>query len=241
MTLSLATTVVVLLDSAYASVTANADAGTRQLALAVEREIVRNVDLIDLSVQTVIDGVQQPSVMQLPPLIRNQFLFSRAAAARYIQQISVFDSHGRLFTNSLELEDSTALQALRLSDTNSLSHGFDNEVQVGHPYISGNGTRLVEFWRPIQAPTGQSSGLVTATVDLSYFSEILNSLNITPGTSIKLVLGDRTTLIDNQNPVDPTDLNRHTDDSRFLSHIARILRLTTDHDLRRNGQFPGRP
>ena len=55
---------------------------SRNLALLAERDIERNFELYELSLEAVVEGVQRADVSALPPRLRNDVLFDRAATAR---------------------------------------------------------------------------------------------------------------------------------------------------------------
>src|SRR6478736_5276225 len=55
---------------------------SRNVALIAERDIVRNFELYDLSLQAVIEGLRQPAVGALPAHLRRDVLFDRAATAK---------------------------------------------------------------------------------------------------------------------------------------------------------------
>jgi hypothetical protein len=48
---------------------------SENIALILERDIARNIEVYDLSMQAVIDGVKAPKVMALPSSIRQLVLF----------------------------------------------------------------------------------------------------------------------------------------------------------------------
>lgn len=70
------------------------------LVLLLERDIARNVELYDLSLQAVVDGVNDPRIMALDPAIRAKVLFDRAATGKYLGTISVMNEHGDIVLDS---------------------------------------------------------------------------------------------------------------------------------------------
>ena len=69
----------------------HAEENARNLMLVIERDIARNVELYDLSLQAVVDGVEDPQVMVLAPKLRSELLFDRAASGKYLGSIFVID------------------------------------------------------------------------------------------------------------------------------------------------------
>ena len=75
------------------------DAATNLVA-TIANDISRNIDLYDLSLQAVVDGLKLPEVDQLSPQLRHMILFDRAATAKDLGSILVIDSAGQVTTDS---------------------------------------------------------------------------------------------------------------------------------------------
>lgn len=193
--LSLSVALLVFLADEHKDIGSHAHDDADRLALVVERQISRNVDLIDLSIEAVVDGVEQPAVMRLPVALRDQALFSRAVAARYIRNVSVFDSNGTLVANSLDLGQKldppfrrAFLAARQRSDANRLL--------VGSPYFAGDRiTRLATFSRSVWTADGRFDGVVIAAVNLNDFSELLLDVQNGYRTVVQVSLRDGTELL----------------------------------------------
>ena len=74
----------------------------RNLAAAIQADIVRNIELYDLSLQAVVDGLKVPGLNDLTPEIRRRVLFDRATTAPYLGSIRVIDETGQVVMDSLE-------------------------------------------------------------------------------------------------------------------------------------------
>jgi Cache domain len=200
--LSLSAALLALLAGEHKDVGSHAHDDADRLALVVEREISRNVDLIDLSIEAVADGVQQPAVMRLPMDLRDQVLFSRAAAARYIRDVSVFDSNGTLVANSLDSGQKLD-PPFRSAFLAARQQSGANRLLVGHPYLDDDRiTRLVTFSRSIWNPNGIFDGVVVATVNLNDFSEVLLDVQDGHRTVVQVSLRDGTELLRTLEPED---------------------------------------
>ena len=79
---------VVLLDS-RADARRAADAAETNLATALARDLDRNVELLDLSIQAARDSWADPRVRALEPDLRQMVVFDHSASARYIDAILV--------------------------------------------------------------------------------------------------------------------------------------------------------
>ena len=68
--------------------------------LVLERDIERNINIYDLSLQAIVDGVGRPDVNALPLSLRRDLLFDRAATASGLGSILVLDKDGRVILDS---------------------------------------------------------------------------------------------------------------------------------------------
>ena len=60
----------------------------------IERDIVRNVEIIDLSLRAVVDNLRAPETGEASPKARQMILFDRAASARDLGVMLVLDGNG---------------------------------------------------------------------------------------------------------------------------------------------------
>jgi hypothetical protein len=62
----------------------------------VGRDISRNIEIIDLTIQKIIDRVNQSRFAGLASDLQRQLLFDHVATAQYFAAIAVVDENGRL-------------------------------------------------------------------------------------------------------------------------------------------------
>src|SRR5882672_6830472 len=86
---------------------AQASQAMTNLVAAVESDIARNIELYDLSLQAVVDGLQVPEINSISPEIRRLVLFDRAATAKYLGAIRVLDDEGNIVVDSRSLTPGT--------------------------------------------------------------------------------------------------------------------------------------
>jgi hypothetical protein len=79
---------------------ARAVTAAENVLASIDAEITRNFELYDLSLQGVVDGLGFPEIASLPPALRQQLLFDRAATAKYLGSIFVLDRTGDLILDS---------------------------------------------------------------------------------------------------------------------------------------------
>ncbi|MFM0061269.1 hypothetical protein PQR64_37280 [Paraburkholderia phytofirmans] len=72
----------------------------RDIAPIAARDIERNFELYELSLQSVVDGLKDPAVMALSPRLRREELFDRAASAKYLGAMLVLDARGDIVLGS---------------------------------------------------------------------------------------------------------------------------------------------
>ncbi|MGT2431255.1 PDC sensor domain-containing protein [Cupriavidus basilensis] len=70
---------------------ARAQEGAANLSLILEHDIARNLEIYELSMHSVIDGVKDPEILRLPPAIRQLVLFDRSTTATDMGSLLVTD------------------------------------------------------------------------------------------------------------------------------------------------------
>lgn len=71
------------------------------VATLMEQDIARNIELYDLSLQSVLDGVNDPDVLYQEPGLRQKILFDRSATAPGLGSIVALDAKGDVILDSL--------------------------------------------------------------------------------------------------------------------------------------------
>lgn len=79
---------------------ARAKEGAANLSLILEHDIARNLEIYELSMHSVIDGVKDPGILRLPPAIRQLVLFDRSTTATDVGSLLVTDEQGYLALDS---------------------------------------------------------------------------------------------------------------------------------------------
>lgn len=160
----------------------------RDIALIAERDIERNFELYDLSLQAVVDNVKDPEIMALPPKIRREVLFDRAASAKYLGSILVLDAHGTIVIDS----GSDVPRQGNFADRKYFTIHRDNPnvgTYVSDPYESRlrSGSPSIALTRRISNPDGSFGGIVLLAVNLEYFHTLFAGLSLGPHGSLSLI------------------------------------------------------
>ncbi|MCO5399338.1 sensor domain-containing diguanylate cyclase [Ralstonia soli] len=166
------------------------------LSLILQRDIARNIEVYDLSLQAVIDGMQEPEVVALPPAIRQLVLFDRSTNAQDLGTLLVTNKTGDVVIDSrsvpprhIHLGDRDYFQVHRGSP--------DVGLYISEPFtprVTGLDTSL-GLSRRLNGPHGEFNGVVVGTLRLNYFRRLFDGINLGPHASVTLVRTDGTLLM----------------------------------------------
>ena len=196
-----------------------AELTSRNLLQVIERDIVRNVELIDLTLQAVQDNLRTPGLSQLDPAMRQLVLFDRAATARDLGVMFVLDEHGEI------VEDIATYPPRRgnYADRDYFQAHKANPLlglYVGRPVVSRlTGERMVNFSRRIDKPDGSFGGLVLGSLKLSYFTRLFDQIGLGQDGAINLYLRDGTRIT--RQPYLEADVGVNIAGSRTFDRFAR--------------------
>jgi diguanylate cyclase (GGDEF)-like protein len=156
------------------------------LLRSVERTLDRDIELYDLSLQAVVEGLQNPSLEGASPDVRQLALFDRAATAKGFGSIFVLDEQGNAFVDS----HSVIPRRLNASDRSYFQiHRMRQNVGlfIGRPMTSAvSGKVVVPLSRRLSYADGSFAGVVIGTLQVDYFAKIFERLNTEPGSAINL-------------------------------------------------------
>ena len=169
-----------------------AEVTSKNLLQVIERDIARNVEIIDLSLQAVVENLRTPGLDGVRPEMRQLVLFDRAGTARDMGVMLVIDERGEI------IADSSALPARKgnYADRDYFRvhrERADLGLLVGRPLVSRlTGERMLPFSRRIDKPDGSFGGVALGTLKLSYFSRLFDQLGVGREGAINLYLRDGT-------------------------------------------------
>ncbi|MGY6163486.1 sensor domain-containing diguanylate cyclase [Paraburkholderia strydomiana] len=190
----------------------------RDIALIAERDIERNFELYDLSLQAVVDGLKDPEVMSLSPRLRREVLFDRAASAEYLGSMLVLDAGGNIVLDS----GSDAPRKGNFADREYFTVQRDNPaagVYVSDPYASRlrGGAPSIALTRRISNSDGSFAGIVLLSVNLEYFHNLFAGLSLGPNGSLSLIGKDGVMLM--RHPYDPRIVGRNIKNASTFHHF----------------------
>lgn len=157
------------------------------LALALERDIARNLGVFDLSLQGAVEALKLPGIDQVSPAIRQAAIFDRAAAADYVGAVRVMDASGAI------VADYAPNQATRpyLADRDYFlvhKNHADVGLYVSQPLRSRSlgGAPIIVLSRRLTASDGGFGGVVTGALNVAYFDHLFERLNVGKNGNIAL-------------------------------------------------------
>jgi hypothetical protein len=170
------------------------------VSLLIERDVSRNLEIYDLSLRAVIDGLKQPGVLELKPALRQMVLFDGSVSAKDIGSVFVVDEARNVRFDS----QASPPRHLNLADRDYFKVHRDSPdagLYVSHPFIPKvTGKDLsIALSRRISRPDGSIGGVVVGTMRLAYFRRLFDGMNLGPGGSMaveRLVIPRRETRSD---------------------------------------------
>lgn len=146
---------------------------------ALARDLGRNLEVYDLSLQAVVDGMSNPEVPSLPAQLRHEILFDRSTTAAYISGIYAVDDKGRVVQARARL-----LPDANFSDRDYFTVHRDSAdvgLFISRPYASRlrNGTASIALSRRISKDDGTFGGIALIAINLGYFQQLVD--DIKPG------------------------------------------------------------
>ncbi len=179
---------------------------SQNIGSAMAQDIQRNVEIYDLSLRSVIDGLKMKGIWDVSPEMRRAVLFDGAATARDLGSLLVIDDKG----NDVVESASPTPHLGNLADRDSF------RVQRDRPdaglYISGptRGSNVGEWSiylsRRLEHPDGSFAGIVAGSMHLAYFDRLFRSVALGKNSSIALYNTNGVLLM--REPHTPNDIGR---------------------------------
>ncbi|MBC8723902.1 diguanylate cyclase [Paraburkholderia sp. 31.1] len=166
------------------------------ISLLVQRDVSRNLEIYDLSLRAVIDGLKQPGVLDLPPEIRQMVLFDGSISAKDMGSVFVLDENGNVRFDSRAWPPRASNHADR-DYFKAQRASPDVGLYISHPFSpSGTDDDLrIALSRRIPRPDGSFGGVVVGTLRLTYFHRLFDGMKLGPSGSMALMLSDGTMLM----------------------------------------------
>ena len=165
------------------------------LVSLISSDLARNVEIYDLSLQSMVDSAQNPATWRLPGDLRQSVLFDRATTAAFLGGAYVLDVHGQVLAS----QNGELNPAVRLDDRDYFVVQQRNPsvgLFVSHPFRSRlrEGNVSIGLTRRINTPAGDFAGVALLAIRMEYFQRLLDRINIGNGGSVFIALDDGTLL-----------------------------------------------
>ena len=161
------------------------------LAIALERDIARNIQVYDLSLQGAIEALHLPGINEISPDLRQAAIFDRAVNAEYLGSLLVLDAVGTV------VADSTAVQPHSMSFADRDYFRVHQEqamtgLYVSHPFRSRlrGGDPSIAISRRLPDVEGRFAGVVVGTMRLAYFQSLFERLDLGANGAVVLLRTD---------------------------------------------------
>jgi diguanylate cyclase (GGDEF)-like protein len=181
-------------------------AAAANLVASIASEIERNIELYDLSLLAVVDGLRWPEIKKISPEMRQVILFDRAATAKDMGSIQVLDANGNVTIDSRSLVAPTQNYAERDFFQVHLRNA-NAGLFISKPWVAPDAQYLISFSRRISNPDGSFGGVVAGSMGLSYFHNLFRKLRLGEKDSMTLLGADGTILM--RAPFDITTIGQN--------------------------------
>ena len=196
-----------------------AEQTSKNLLQVIERDIDRNVEIIDLALRTTVENLKLPDLQELKPSYRQRILFDRAVNAKDLGVMLVLDEHGN------SIHDAAGWPPRRLNSAERAyfkAHKADPSLglHISQPLISQHTAKpIIVLSRRIGMAGGSFSGIVLGSLSLSYFDRLFQHINLGRNGTINLFHADGTRIV--RHPVPNPELAPNFADS---PNVQRFLR-----------------
>ena len=170
---------------------------SENLSMVAQRDIQRNLEIIDLSLQAMVRGAENPEVMALPPRQRDAVMFDQALTAKYLGAVLILDANGNIMLDAGHVmpraqnyADREYFQAQKANPNLGLLISRPVTSRLMH-----DGSVIIGLSRRINQPDGTFAGIALITVSVGYFHDLFSGLNIGPHGAIGLFEHDGTLLM----------------------------------------------
>jgi PAS domain S-box-containing protein len=192
---------------------------SENLASALGHDIQRNIEIYDLSLRALIEGLDLPDLANTSANVRNHVLFDGALSAEGLGAILVLDEKGEIIL------DSRAPGAPH-TDMSNIDYFKTNRDRPGLGlYLSPpsrsrtNGTLVMAISRRIDRPDGSFAGVAVGFLRLAYLEKLFKGVDLGPGGTVALFRSDGRVVM--RTPFDEQDLGQDYSGSTLFEEFAK--------------------
>ena len=164
----------------------HAEITSRSLLQVLGRDIARNITQYDLSLQSVVEGLVRPEVIEATPQLRHMALFELAATVDGFASIIILDKNGDVIANSQSLGPVSGNFAKR-EYFQHFAGGGDNGLHIGVPVVSKlSGQWILPLSRRLRNADGSFAGVVAGGIELTYFQNLFSTVKANQDVNVTL-------------------------------------------------------
>lgn len=173
---------------------------SKNVAAVLASHISRTVDSADQSLQMLITALDKPGIRNLDPEVQHDLLFSRTTSAQHVTGMGVTDDKGRLVDGCC----STTHQ-WDFSDRDYFFVHRDHAnvglyISAVYQARSRGGVETIALSRRMNRADGTFAGTALVAIDLDYFKQLLEKLDVGPRGITAIVRIDGTLVARNPPP-----------------------------------------
>ncbi|MBV6823962.1 sensor domain-containing diguanylate cyclase [Pseudomonas sp. PD9R] len=164
------------------------------IAQLIDADVLRTVELYDLTLQGLIAAAQRDDLKQVSAQIRHLVLFDRSVTARYKGDILLLDKHGDVLADSSLTDPKPGNFADR---DYFIAHAFnrDTGMFISRPFkprcdCDDKDEWRISFSRRLSSSTGEFLGVAVASMRMAYFDQLFNSLDIGTDSTLAIINDD---------------------------------------------------
>lgn len=213
-----------------------AEQTSKNLIQVIERDIDRNIEIIDVALQNVVDNLQAYDLEAMSPNRRQSFLFDRAVNAKDLNALLVLDQYGN------SIYDAASWPPRRYNNADRpyfQAHKADPNLGLGvsGPIMSRSvGKPVLILSRRTGMPGGSFEGVVLGSLSLTYFDRLFHDLQLGQAGTINLFLNDGTRILRYPQPDSgpPPNFSAAPNFQRFLREgRGRFVAMTHSDGIER--------
>jgi diguanylate cyclase (GGDEF)-like protein len=183
------------LDMGRADALDHARQTSQNLVAIISSDLERNVEIYNLSLQSIVDGARDEAATALPASVRREVLFDRATTAAYLGGAYLIGPNGEVLASQNDGVDTS----VRVADRDYfLAHQRSSTVGLyfSHPFHSRlrDGKLSMGLTRRIDGADGAFAGIALLAIRIEYFQHLLDRIDTGKLGSVFVVMDDGTLL-----------------------------------------------
>ncbi|MGY4730641.1 diguanylate cyclase [Burkholderia pyrrocinia] len=165
---------------------------SKNVVAVLAANISRTIETADRSLVVLAAAQNKPAIRDLDPEIRHDLLYSQTGSAQYVTGMGIIDDRGKLIdgrysrTHHLDLSDRDYFTVQRDSPNIGLY------VSAVYRTRSRAGAETIGLSRRISRTDGSFAGVALVAIDLEYFNQLLQGLDVGAHGAASIVRVDGT-------------------------------------------------